>query len=353
MTRRHARAARSVRDGRVPRVRGWPDDGTGATSSASAPEADVEALVAWGRFTDPREALARLDDALPALESGGTAGPSCSPCSAGPCWRGWPARPAADVVEACDLLERAALERRAPVWAACAAALRARAKLDAGDVGSAVNDLARVDLERLGPALAERPGLLLLDTLAGAFARLRLDEQAEDARARFEALIAAACPLDRAVHWSGWSVQLAARALDPVASGRGEPDHAPARARARGQRAGRRPGPARGARAGAPIGPGGRGPRRRLPGPPVRGAAPPRPGRVRRGPRPAAAGTADRRPRGHPRTRPGRLRRDRPQPRRRRRSRTRRACRTSCSRRAARASGCGSRATRAARWCRR
>ena len=206
-------------------MRGWPDDGTGATSPASAPEADVEALVAWGRFTDPREALARLDDALPALESGGDGRAVLLALFGRALLARVAARPAADVVEACDLLERAALERRAPVWAACAAALRARAKLDAGDVGSAVNDLARVDLERLGPALAERPGLLLLDTLAGAFARLRLDEQAEDARARFEALIAAACPLDRAVHWSGWSVQLAARALDPVASGRGEPDH--------------------------------------------------------------------------------------------------------------------------------
>ncbi len=207
-------------------MRGWPDDGTGGGSSTSAPEADVEALIAWGRFADAAEALARLEQVLPALESSGEA-PAVLLALFG---RGLLARvagrPLPEIVEACDLLERSALERRAPVWAACAAALRARARLDAGEVGAAVNDLARVDLQRLGAVLAERPGLLLLDTLAGAYARLRLDERTEDARSRIEEALPAAAPFDRAVHWAGWSVQLAARALDPVASGRGEPDQA-------------------------------------------------------------------------------------------------------------------------------
>ena len=47
-------------------MRGWPDDGTGA----AAPETDVDALVAWGRFTDADEALAHLEQALPVLEHG-------------------------------------------------------------------------------------------------------------------------------------------------------------------------------------------------------------------------------------------------------------------------------------------
>jgi diguanylate cyclase (GGDEF)-like protein len=226
VTRGSRGAAGSHREGRVSTVRGWPDDGTGGGSSTSAPEADVEALIAWGRFADAAEALARLEQVLPALESSGEA-PAVLLALFG---RGLLARvagrPLPEIVEACDLLERSALERRAPVWAACAAALRARTRLDAGEVGAAVNDLARVDLQRLGAVLAERPGLLLLDTLAGAYARLRLDERTEDARSRIEEALPAAAPFDRAVHWAGWSVQLAARALDPVASGRGEPDQA-------------------------------------------------------------------------------------------------------------------------------
>ena len=47
-------------------MRGWPDDGTGT----AVPEADVEAVVAWGRFTDSDEALQQLEHALPALERG-------------------------------------------------------------------------------------------------------------------------------------------------------------------------------------------------------------------------------------------------------------------------------------------
>jgi diguanylate cyclase (GGDEF)-like protein len=202
-------------------VRGWPDDGTGA----AAPEADVDALIAWGRFTDAEEALAQLEQALPALENG-TDAPALLLALYG---RALLVRlagsPLPDVVQACDLLERAALERRAPVWTATAAALRARARLDDGDVGGAMTDLSRVNLEQLGAALTERAGLLLLDTLAGAYARLRLDERVEDVRGRMEAAIEAAMRLDQAVHWAGWATQLTARALDDVAAGRGEPDH--------------------------------------------------------------------------------------------------------------------------------
>jgi diguanylate cyclase (GGDEF)-like protein len=202
-------------------VRGWPDDGTGT----AAPEADVDALVAWGRFTDASEALAQIEQALPSLEQGPDA-PALLLALYG---RALLARLAGaslpDVVQACDVLERAAHERRAPVWAATAAALRARARLDSGDVGGAMTDLSRVDLEQLGAALTGRAGLLLLDTLAGAYARLRLDERVEDVRGRIESALDAALPLDRAVHWAGWATQLTARAFDDVAAGRGEPDH--------------------------------------------------------------------------------------------------------------------------------
>jgi diguanylate cyclase (GGDEF)-like protein len=202
-------------------VRGWPDDGTGAV-----PEADVEALLSWGRFTDAGDALQQLDQALPALERRADGAALLLALFGRALLTRMAGRPAPDVLEAADLLERAALERRAPVWAATASALRARARLDVGDVGTAMNELARVHLNQLGRALAERPGLLLLDTLAGAYARMRLDERVDEVRGLLEEGIAAAPPLDRAAHWASWSTQLAARALDPVASGRGEPDQA-------------------------------------------------------------------------------------------------------------------------------
>src|SRR5919199_1121990 len=202
-------------------VRGWPDDGTGAP----APETDVDALIAWGRFTDAGEALAQLEQALPALEQGSDAPTLLLALYGRALLVRLAGGPLPDVVQACDLLERAALERRAPVWTATAAALRARARLDGGDVGAAMTDLSRVNVEQLGAALTGRGALLLLDTLAGAYAGLRLDERVQDVRERMEASIEAAMPLDRAVHWAGWATQLAGRAMEDVAAGRGDPDH--------------------------------------------------------------------------------------------------------------------------------
>src|ERR687885_1641954 len=148
---------------RIPRVgllivRGWPDDGTGA----AAPEADVDALIAWGRFTNATDALAHLEQALPALERGSDAPALLLALYGRALLVRLAGAPFADVVQACDLLERAALERRAPVWTATAAALRARARLDSGDVGGAMSDLSRVNLDQLGAALTGRTGLLLL-----------------------------------------------------------------------------------------------------------------------------------------------------------------------------------------------
>src|SRR5919202_24103 len=202
-------------------VRGWPDDGTGAP----APETDVDALIAWGRFTDAGEALAQLEQTLPALEHGSDAPGLLLALYGRALLVRLAGGPLPDIVQACALLERAALERRAAVWTATAAALRAGARLDGGDVGAAMTDLSRMNFEQLGTVLTGRGGLFLLDTLAGAYAGLRLDERVQDARARMEASIEAAMPLDRAVHWGGWATQLAARAMDDVAAGRGDPDH--------------------------------------------------------------------------------------------------------------------------------
>jgi diguanylate cyclase (GGDEF)-like protein len=190
------------------------------------PEADVDATLARGRFGDPVDALRHLDQALPGLERGPDVDALLLTLFARALLIRMASRPTADVIDAANDLERAALERRAPVWGATATALRARARLDAGDVGTAMNELARVHLDQIGPTLAERPGLLLLDTLAGAYARMRLDERVDEVRGRLEESLAAATPADRAVHWSSWSTQLAARALDPVAAGRGDPDQA-------------------------------------------------------------------------------------------------------------------------------
>ena len=179
-------------------VRGWPDDGTGAT----APQPDVDALIAWGRFTDAEEALAQLEQALPALEHGSDARALLLALYGRALLVRLAGAPLPDLVQACDLLERAALERRAPVWTATAAALRARAHLDSGDVGGAMNDLVQGRPRAARSCPRGAPGLLLLHTLAGAYARLRLDERVEDARARIEGSIDAALPLDRAVHWA-------------------------------------------------------------------------------------------------------------------------------------------------------
>jgi diguanylate cyclase (GGDEF)-like protein len=201
-------------------VRGWPDDGTGT----AVPEADVEAVVAWGRFTDAGEALLQLEQALPGLERGVDHRALLLALHGRAVLSRLAGRPLAEIVDAADVLEHAAEERRAPVWAATAMGLRARARLDAGEIGPAMNDLTRVHLDQLAPALTDRAGLLLLDALAGAYSRMRLDERVDEVRSRLEEGLAAAMPLDRAMHWASWSTQLAARALDPVAAGRGEPD---------------------------------------------------------------------------------------------------------------------------------
>jgi diguanylate cyclase (GGDEF)-like protein len=123
-----------------------------------------------------------------------------------------------------DLLEQAALERMSLVWVAAARALRATVRLDAGDVGASMTDLARVDLDQLDGQLGGLAGNQLLDTLARAYSRLRLHDRVDDVRARIEESIVDQPPLQRAVHWAHWATELAERAMEPFAAGTGDPD---------------------------------------------------------------------------------------------------------------------------------
>ncbi|MGZ4625503.1 MAG: hypothetical protein ACXV3S_04275, partial [Kineosporiaceae bacterium] len=85
-------------------MRGWPDDGAGA----AVPEADVEALVAWGRFTDAGEARQQLEQALPALEHGPDVRALLLALYGRALLIRIAGRPVDDVVDAADVLERAA-----------------------------------------------------------------------------------------------------------------------------------------------------------------------------------------------------------------------------------------------------
>jgi diguanylate cyclase (GGDEF)-like protein len=123
-----------------------------------------------------------------------------------------------------DLLEQAALERNSPVWVAVARAVRATVRLDAGDVGASMADLARVDLDQLADRLIGTAGHKLLDVLAMAYSRLRLHDRVDDVRARIEETISDRPPLDRALHWAHWATELAERAMEPFAAGTGDPD---------------------------------------------------------------------------------------------------------------------------------
>jgi hypothetical protein len=200
-------------------VRGWPDDAGGASPRTG----ELEELIVQGTYGDTAGALNRLDQLLPGLEHT----PEPDALLVGLYGRAVLLRqagaPPADTADACDLLERAAQERRNPLWTALACAVRANARLDGGDVGTAVADLARVDLDHLTADLTGRPGHLLLDALASSYARLRLHDRVDEARAALEAAIERRSPADRAVHWTHWSTELATRALEPLAGGAPEP----------------------------------------------------------------------------------------------------------------------------------
>lgn len=148
-------------------MRSWPDD----VISDAAPPPDPDDLVAAGRWGDTDGALRRSDALVARLEQSPAADALLLGLYVRAQLQGLAGAPVADTVAACDVLERAAVERRSPVMVATACALRAGQRLDAGDVGAAMADLSRVDLERLADDLDGADGARLLDVLASAYAR--------------------------------------------------------------------------------------------------------------------------------------------------------------------------------------
>jgi hypothetical protein len=207
--------------GSVPAVDSRPEDDA---QTRTPSKAQLLTIIATGRNGDPRTALARLNDLVPLLERNG-ASELLLIGLAGRAELAWCAgSPLQDVTATCDLLEQAARERLKPLWIAVACVLRATACLDAGDVTGSMADLARVDLDQLGDALAGHGGAHLLDLLAVAYGRLRLHQQVDDVRKRAEQLLSRLPPADRAAHWAHRATELAAQALEPVAAGTEDPD---------------------------------------------------------------------------------------------------------------------------------
>lgn len=201
-------------------MRSWPEPA--APTDPVAP--DLDELLAEGRWGDTAAALRRLEAVLPDLEHAGDADSLLLGLYGRVQLQRLSGVAVTDVVVACDTLERAAVERRCPVFAATACALRANLRMESGDVGAAMADLARVDLDRLGDAVDGAAGARLLDVLATAYARLRLVERLDDIRGRLDDLADLLPLVPRATHWAGWATELAGRAMEPLASGAGEPD---------------------------------------------------------------------------------------------------------------------------------
>lgn len=185
---------------------------------------ETERLLVQGRFGDPVAALAELEQYLPGLQR--HVDPEAWPL--GLYARAFLMRLAgankAEVVAAWTMLESAAAERQLPVWVAMACAMRARTRLESGEAGAAMGDLARIHLDALTDELTSIAGFRLLDAAAAAFARIRLFDRADDARSLLEATIGGHEPLDQATHWATWAAELAARALEPVARGAADPE---------------------------------------------------------------------------------------------------------------------------------
>lgn len=186
----------------------------------------VESLVLDGMSQAPGPVLTRLDEFVPRLERESDPEPLLLALHGRTIVLARTAATDTDLVAACERLELTAQERRRPVWIAVACATRARIRLDAGEIGAAMGDLGRVDLDQLDQdgGLSRRAGRRLLDILAAIYSRLRIFDRLDDVRERLEQVLREGPALERAWHVATWSGELAARAMEPLAAGKGEPD---------------------------------------------------------------------------------------------------------------------------------
>lgn len=205
-------------------MRGLSDE---VTRDVGSPPADVGRIVIEGRYGRADLALRRLEALIPGLATGSADTEALLLALYG---RAVMLRQLGagkqNAIAACDVLERAAHEKQEDVWAATAGSLRARFRVDAGDIGGATADLAQAEaLMGEGDAVTDDDGHRLLESLALAYAGLRLHDRADDVRSRMERTILTRPVLEQAQHWSGWSGELAARAMEPLAGGAPEPEH--------------------------------------------------------------------------------------------------------------------------------
>jgi diguanylate cyclase (GGDEF)-like protein len=215
-------------------VRGWREDASPGvrdrlpeTPHPTHPAFEVtaiERLLVHGRFGNPVEALQEVSDLLPGLSQASNPDAVLVALYARALLVRLSGAPRTDAIAACTMLESAAADAQCEVWVATACALRARARLEAGEPAAAMGDLARIDIDTLTGELGTRAGFRMLDATATAYARLRLTERVEHVRDLLEGTIATRDVLDRATHWATWSAELAARAMEPVARGAAEPD---------------------------------------------------------------------------------------------------------------------------------
>ena len=211
---------RGLHGGYCSSVRGFSDDSGREGGLATA---DLAALIAEGRFGRPEVALRRLDALVPGLEH---------PTDPEPLLLALDGRAALlhqlgehdDAIAACDQLESAARARQHPLWATAACALRAQIRVETDDFATAMADVAQADVELEAVELDSPTGFRILEALATVYARLRLTDRLTEIRERLENGIAARTPLEQATHWTAWSLELALRALEPVAAQGADPE---------------------------------------------------------------------------------------------------------------------------------
>jgi diguanylate cyclase (GGDEF)-like protein len=201
-------------------VRGLPDE---VTREGVSPLADVEKLVIEGRYGRADLALRRLEALIPGLAQSADAETLLLALYGRALLLRLLGAGTQNAIAACDVLQRAAHERQAELWAATACALRARFRVDSGDIGGATADLSQADAETATADLSSQSGYRLLDGLAMVYAGLRLHDRADEVRTRIEQTIRERDLLDQAQHWSTWSGELAARAMEPLAGGAQDP----------------------------------------------------------------------------------------------------------------------------------